>query len=66
MLFELPFFRRGGGGGGFGSVVGRDGVHRNARRRRRIRKGLNPTSAMNKNMNYISGMAEKTRVGINA
>ena len=40
------------------SWEGRDDVHRNARRRRRIRTGSNPTSTMNKHMNFISGMAE--------
>ena len=36
----------------------RDDVHRNARRRRRIRTCSNPTSVMNKHMNYITGMAD--------
>ena len=49
-------------GGNFGSAVGRDDVHRNGRRRRRIRTGSNPTSAMNKYMDYISGMVVKTSV----
>ena len=49
----LAFFRTIGPlvWGSFGSAVGRDLVHRNARRRRRIRTGSNPTSAMNKCMN---------------
>ena len=34
----------------------------NARRRRRIRTGSNPTSVMKKGMNYISSMAVKTSV----
>ena len=49
-------------GGSFGSAVGRDAVHRIARRLDRIRAGSNPTSAMNKCMNYISGMVVKTGV----
>ena len=42
-----------------GSAVGKDDVHCNARRRRRIRSGSNPTSVMKKCMNYISGMVVK-------
>ena len=45
--------------GSFGSTVSRDAVHRNARQRRRICTGLNPTS-MNKCMSYISGMVVRT------
>ena len=46
-----------------GSAVGKDGVHRNARRLcRRIRTGSNPTSDMSKCMNYNSGMVVKTGV----
>ena len=44
------------------SPEGKYDVHCNARQRRRIRMGSNPTSVMNKHMNYISGMAEKTTV----
>ena len=33
--------------GSFGNADGRDDVHRNARRRRRIRPGSNSTSVMN-------------------
>ena len=47
VLFELPFF-------------GEYDVNHNARWRRRIRSVSNPTSSMDKHMNYISGMAEKT------
>ena len=48
--------------GSLGSAVGKDDVHRNARRRRRIRTGLIPTSVMSKCMIYISDMIVKTRV----
>ena len=48
-------------GGSFGSAVGKDAVHRNARRRRHICTGSNPTS-INKSMNYISGIVVKTSV----
>ena len=60
MLFELPFFF--GGGGSFGSAVGRGAVLCNARRRRRICTGSNPTSVMKKRMDYISSTVVKTRV----
>ena len=42
VLFELPFF------GILGRAVAKDDVHGNARRRRRIRTGSNPTSVMSK------------------
>ena len=48
--------------GSLGSAVGKDDVHRNARRRRSIRMGSNPKSVMSKCMNYISGMVVKTSV----
>ena len=44
------------------SAVGKDDIHRNARRRRRIHTYSNPTSVMSKCMNYISCMVVKTRV----
>ena len=49
-------------GGSFGSAVGMDAVYRNGRRRRPISTDSNPTSAMNKCMDYISVMVVKTSV----
>ena len=46
----------------FIDFIGKDDVHRNPRRRRRIRMGSNPTSDINKCMSYISGMIVKTGV----
>ena len=58
LIYMLYFL----GVGSLGSAVGKDDVHLNARRRRRIRKGSSPTSVMSKCMKCISGMVVKTGV----
>ena len=51
--------------GSFGSAVGRDDVHRNARRRRRIHTGSNSTSAEKITFNcFRIGILRKSSVQV--